>query len=79
MKKGDDMKATFSPNERGFVEAEAKAEGKRYRVYLTDSKGRVYKTKTTYEASTVKKYFGNGNYRIFVRNMKTGGTNIEKA
>jgi hypothetical protein len=73
------MKTTFSPNERGFVEAEAKSEGSRYRVYLTDSKGRVYKTKTTYEASTVKKYFANGNYRIFVRNMKTGGTNIEKA
>ena len=73
------MKVQFSPNSRGFVEAEAKEEKGEYRVFLTDSKGRVYKTKTLYKISTVKKYFGNGNYRILVRNMKTGGTNIEKA
>tara|TARA_B100000902_G_C26447612_1_gene499134 strand:- start:90 stop:311 length:222 start_codon:yes stop_codon:yes gene_type:complete len=73
------MKVEFSPNSRGFVEAEAKEENGEYRVFLTDSKGRVYKTKTTYKIATIKKYFGAGNYRIFVRNMKTGGTNIEKA
>lgn len=74
------MKVEFSPNARGFVSGEAKkTKNGRYRVFLLDDKNRKYKTKTTYTLATVKKYFGNGNYRIFVRNMKTGGTNIEKA
>lgn len=80
MSKGEKMNTNFSPNSRGFVSGEAKkVKGGKYKVYLTDDKGRTYKTKTNYEASTVKKYFATGNYRIFVRNMKTGGTNIEKA
>ena len=72
------MKVQVNQNTRGFetMEKGEKLEGKISFVKLTDNQKRVYETKS-YTTETIKKYFRNGEYRIFVRNMKTGETNKE--
>lgn len=79
--KGEQLKVEINQNTRGFetMEKGRKVRGKdRFHVKLTDNQKRVYETKTSYNTETIKKYFRNGEYRIFVRNMKTGETNIKR-
>lgn len=80
-KKGAQLKVKVNQNTRGFetMEKGRKVRGQdKFHVKLTDNQKRVYETKTSYTAETIKKYFRNGEYRIFVRNMKTGETNIKR-
>jgi len=75
------MNVEFSPNKRGMVKGQKgrKVRGQdKFYVLLTDDQNRVYETLTGYSISTLKKYFATKQYRIFVRNMKTGEKNIKR-
>ncbi len=62
------MKKELAENKRGFILICAiPVRGGRYRITLTDNKGREYVSKKTYAQSTARNYVSRGQYSIICK------------